>query len=312
MWAVGGTDAAAKGGGNRSMFKRALLSTLSLAVGITLTAGGVASAQVNPAHEQNQTTFYVASLAGANEVPAADPADQARAVIRVTGTQVCFAENWSHLTGPTASHIHSGAAGVAGPVVVPLFAGAIPTSINAITGCTTSTAATLAAIKANPSAFYANIHTPLFPAGAARGQLHVLHESSFDLRSALEGSNFAAFARSANVTPPTVPNGTSFAFFRVGTDTVRFAFSWQNIVEQPFAAHIHSGAAGTNGPVVVPFFATATTAGLPPTLTGIAGSVTADPAVLTQIRQTPNAFYFNVHTAAFPAGVVRGQLFRIG
>jgi hypothetical protein len=188
----------------------------------------------------------------------------------------------------------------------------VPTSINAITGCTTSDATTLAAIKANPGNFYANIHTPLFPAGAARGQLHVLHESSFDLRSALEGSNFAAFARSANVTPPTVPNGTSFAFFRVATDTVRFAFSWQNIQQQPFAAHIHSGAAGTNGPVVVPFFAAATPAGLPPTINGVAGSVTADPTVLTQIRQNPKAFYFNMHTAAFPAGVVRGQLFRIG
>jgi len=294
------------------MFKRALLSTLSLAVGITLTTGVAASAQVDPAHQHNQTTLYAATLAGANEVPAADPADSARAIIRVTGTQVCFAENWSHLTGPTASHIHSAAAGVAGPVVVPLFAGAVPTSITAVTGCTTSDAATLAAIKANPAAFYVNIHTPLFPAGAARGQLHLLHGSSFDMRSALEGGNFLAIARSANEATPTVPNGTSVAFFRINTDSVRFAFTWQNIVEQPFAAHIHSGAAGTNGPVVVPFFAAATTAGLPPTINGVAGSVTADPTVLAQIRKTPSLFYFNMHTATFPAGVVRGQLFRIG
>ncbi|HYS41603.1 MAG TPA: CHRD domain-containing protein [Pseudonocardiaceae bacterium] len=294
------------------MFKRALLSTLSLAVGITLTTGVAASAQVDPAHQHNQTTLYAATLAGANEVPAADPADSARAIIRVTGTQVCFAENWSHLTGPTASHIHSAAAGVAGPVVVPLFAGAVPTSITAVTGCTTSDAATLAAIKANPAAFYVNIHTPLFPAGAARGQLHLLHGSSFDLRSALEGGNFLAIARSANESTPTVPNGTSVAFFRINTDSVRFAFTWQNIVEQPFAAHIHSGAAGTNGPVVVPFFAAATTAGLPPTINGVAGSVPGDPAVLAQIRKTPSQFYFNMHTATFPAGVVRGQLFRIG
>jgi hypothetical protein len=297
------------------MFKRALLSTLSLAVGITLTTGGIASAQVSPAHQHNDTTIYVATLAGANEVPAADAADRASVVIRVTGTQVCFAENWSHLTGPTASHIHAGAAGAAGPVKVPLFAGAIPAGIDAITGCTTSDAATLAAIKAAPGSFYANIHTPLFPAGAARGQLHLVHGSSFgsfDLRAALEGSNFATVATSANEMPATVPNGRSFAFFHVGTDSVRFAFNWQNIVEQPFAAHIHSGAAGTNGPVVVPFFAAATPAGLPPTINGVAGSVTADPAVLTMIRQHPSAFYFNMHTASFPGGVVRGQLFRIG
>lgn len=294
------------------MFKRALRSTLSLAVGITLTTGTVASAQVNPAHQHTETTVYAATLAGANEVPAADPADQARAVIRVTGTQVCFAENWSHLTGPTASHIHAGAVGTAGPVKVGLFAGAVPGSITAVTGCTTSDAATLAAIKASPASFYVNIHTPLFPAGAARGQLHLLHESSFDLRSALEGSNFLAIARSANEGTPTVPNGISVAFFRINTDSVRFAITWQNIVQEPFAAHIHSGAAGTNGPVVVPFFATATTAGLPPTINGIAGSVTADPTLLAKIRQTPAAYYFNMHTAAFPAGVVRGQLFRIG
>jgi len=149
------------------MFKRALLSTLSLAVGITLTTGVAASAQVDPAHQHNQTTLYAATLAGANEVPAADPADSARAIIRVTGTQVCFAENWSHLTGPTASHIHSAAAGVAGPRGGPACSPvAVPTSITAVTGCTTSDAATLAAIKANPAAFYVNIHTPLFPAGA--------------------------------------------------------------------------------------------------------------------------------------------------
>jgi len=297
------------------MLRRALLSTLLLALGITLTTGGVAAAApANGANHHNETTFYAASLAGANEVPAADPADMASVIVRVSGTQVCFAEHWSHLTGPVAAHIHAGAAGVAGPVKIPFWAGAIPTSINAVTGCTTSDAATLAAIKAAPGSFYANIHTPLFPAGAARGQLHLVHGSSFgsfDLREALEGSNFATVATSANETPATVPNGKSFAFFHVGTDSVRFAFNWQNIVEQPFAAHIHSGAAGTNGPVVVPFFAAATPAGLPPTINGVAGSVTADPAVLTMIRQHPSAFYFNMHTASFPAGVVRGQLHRI-
>lgn len=292
------------------MLKRALLSTLSLALGITLTTGGVASAATT--HHAPETIFYVTTLTGANEVPAADPADHGTAVIRVRGTQVCFAESWTHLTTPMASHIHAGVAGVAGPVKIALFTGAIPASISALTGCTTSDAATLAAIKADPAGFYVNIHTPLFPAGAGRGQLRRVHEVD-DLHVTFgDDSNFAAIARGANEVPgPGSPDGTAVGRFRIGTDSVRFALSWRNITS-PFAAHFHSGAKGVAGPVVVPFFATATTAGLPPTLNGVAGSVMAAPDLLSQIRENPAAFYFNMHTADFKAGVARGQLFRIG
>jgi len=284
------------------MFKRALLSTLALAVGVTLTTGGVAVASSAP-----PTTFYAATLAGANEVPPADPADAAAAIVSVTGTQVCFAERWSHLTTPTASHIHAGAAGAAGPVKIAFFAGQLPASITALTGCTTSDAATLDAIAADPAAFYVNIHTPLFPPGAARGQLTRLTHP-VDMGQFLGHPNLAALARGANEAPnPGAPNGLAIGLFDVGAGSVGFAVTWQGFAS-PFAAHIHSGAAGAPGPVVVPFFATATQAGLPATLTGVAGSVTADPALLTQIRQNPSAYYFNMHTAAFPAGVARGQL----
>jgi len=293
------------------MLKRALLSTLSLALGITLTTAGVASAQTTAQH-MPQTIFYVTTLAGANEVPAADPADHGHAVIRVRGTQVCFAESWTHLTTPMASHIHAGAAGVAGPVKIALFTGAIPASISALTGCTTSDAATLAAIKANPGSFYVNIHTPLFPAGAGRGQLRRVHDVD-DLHVSFgDESNFAAFAKGANEVPVAgAPDGRAVARFRITTDSVRFDLSWRGFTS-PFASHIHSGVAGMAGPVVVPFFATATTDGLPPTLNGVTGSVMAAPDLLAQIRKNPAAFYFNMHTAAFKAGVARGQLFRIG
>ncbi|MFC0548415.1 CHRD domain-containing protein [Kutzneria chonburiensis] len=283
------------------MFKRALLSTLSLAVGITLTTGGVAAAT----QTHTNTIFYAAVLTGANEVPAADPADQASAIVSVTGTTVCFAERWSHLTTPTASHIHAGRPGAPGPVKIPFFAGQLPASITALTGCTTSDAATLDAIAADPAAFYVNIHTPLFPAGAARGQLTRLHHA-VDLQQFLGHPNFAALARGANEVPnPGAPNGLIIGLFDIGASTVGFAMHWQGFVS-PVAAHIHKAPAGTAGPVVVPFFAAP--AGLPATLTGVAGSVTADPALLTQIRQNPSGYYFNMHTAAFPAGVARGQL----
>jgi hypothetical protein len=75
------------------------------------------------------------------------------------------------------------------------------------------------------------------------------------------------------------------------------------------AAHIHPGVAGTNGSVLV---STSITAG---EITFPAGSgslskqslfVSADNA--NAIIANPSAYYFNIHTAANPGGVARGQL----
>ena len=75
------------------------------------------------------------------------------------------------------------------------------------------------------------------------------------------------------------------------------------------AAHIHQGAAGTNGGVVVnPMFNPSEM-----TLTGGSGSftktgVTVPPAVAREILANPANYYFNVHTTLNASGVARGQL----
>jgi hypothetical protein len=76
-------------------------------------------------------------------------------------------------------------------------------------------------------------------------------------------------------------------------------------------AHIHSGAAGVNGGVVVDSQLSAATS--IPTPAGSASfqraGLTADTvATINGIVANPSAFYFNVHTALNPGGVVRGQL----
>lgn len=77
-------------------------------------------------------------------------------------------------------------------------------------------------------------------------------------------------------------------------------------------SHIHPGAAGVSGGI---FVSTGQAPGQV-TLTNGAGSWTKTGATINvdqinQIIANPGGFYFNIHTAANPSGVARGQLVRV-
>lgn len=98
-------------------------------------------------------------------------------------------------------------------------------------------------------------------------------------------------------------SGTASVIVR-GAGQVCFSILVERI-GTPVAAHIHEAVAGANGPVRVALVAP--TAGNPGTSAGCVSGIAA--GLFTRLRNTPNLFYVNVHTAAFPNGAVRGQLF---
>ena len=110
---------------------------------------------------------------------AGDPDGFGSASFTIDGDQLCFGITVGNLDAPGAAHIHKGRKFENGPIVVPLTqpSGGDP---GASSGCVQVTdAALLADIQAHPRAYYTNVHTTAFPAGAVRGQLKRLGHSHF-------------------------------------------------------------------------------------------------------------------------------------
>lgn len=114
-----------------------------------------------------------ATLLGANEAPGpGDPDGTGNAEFRLNPGQgeICYDITVADIALPaTGAHIHRGAAGVAGPVVVPLTP---PDASGHSSGCASVDRELVLDILHNPSNFYANIHTSTYPAGAIRDQLN--------------------------------------------------------------------------------------------------------------------------------------------
>lgn len=117
-------------------------------------------------------------------------------------------------------------------------------------------------------------------------------------------STYTALLTGANETPnPADPDGIGFAVitFDPGAGTITFNVYAQSIAT-PTASHIHRGAAGVTGPIIIPFnvpFDEGVSSG---TLTGIA------PSFMAEVIANPPGYYFNIHNAGFPGGAIRGQL----
>jgi hypothetical protein len=113
---------------------------------------------------------------------------------------------------------------------------------------------------------------------------------------------FATLTGAAEVPGPGDPDGsgTGTVTLNQGKGQVCFELTVANIAPAN-VAHIHEGNTNQAGPPVV-------TLAPPPTNGASNSCLAADAELIKRIRQNPENFYINVHTADFPNGAVRGQL----
>jgi hypothetical protein len=94
----------------------------------------------------------------------------------ITSGEVIFYFNYKFPGSVTITglHVHQGAKGTNGPIVVDSGLGSFTDSDGEgnVTRVVTGTPATLQAILDNPRGYYVNLHTSVNPGGALRDQLH--------------------------------------------------------------------------------------------------------------------------------------------
>lgn len=232
---------------------------------------------------------FLSSLSGAQENPP---------VLTAAGGNANFAVdlNSGQITGDVittditanAAHIHTGEPGINGPIIIGLTQTAAGSGIWAVPPNTILTAAQLAAMRVG--GLYANVHSDLHPGGQIRGQIG---RPTFTTRMAGSQEN-----------PPITSVATGTGVFSVDLQTR--ALSGRVITSglTATAAHVHVGAIGVNAPVAVGFVQTEP-----------GSSVWVPPANTILTPEQFQSFlaggsYFNVHSAAFPGGEIRGQIGR--
>jgi len=290
-------------------------------------------AMASPAFSQSSQTFYVkAKLSADNEVPViagltATGSARARITVNrdasgtITSGVVIFDVSYQFAGAITLTgfHIHVGAFDVSGPVVInsglsgtPDSDGVGSISFAPVNLTTAAHIAALTGLVATPHLYYINLHTTDNPTGAIRGQCTT--ETFFYKATMLPSNEVPAIAglnASASVLvtldvtrDPTSGNITSGA--------IMFDVNYQFPGTVTFTGfHIHTGAAGVNGPVVLDSrtsgITDATGTGRITRIISLATTQTVLDA-LKGVIANPSGYYINLHTSVNGGGAVRAQL----
>ena len=181
----------------KKMLSIALLVSLAIFVVTVQVAPALAEHQGHETSDEHnkvhQVTFHI-SLTGSQQVGPVTTDAFGMATVRLidNGTAISFQVIVCDIINVTASHIHVGAAGTNGPVIIPFIHGVLFSSLH---GCKTLAEGTRTAADLNTQASpsitswndfvkallagntYVNVHTTANPGGEIRGQLVHEHES---------------------------------------------------------------------------------------------------------------------------------------
>lgn len=123
-----------------------------------------------------------------------------------------------------------------------------------------------------------------------------------------EPERFIAFLSGVNEPTPITTAAQGLATFTLhGGDSLVFRITLSNI-DSATLAHIHAGAAGVNGGVMVPLYVPP----LPATDLDFSGVLIEDTVVVVDsvlTRMRGGTAYVNVHTRVNGGGEIRGQVF---
>lgn len=228
---------------------------------------------------------FAAQLSAAQELPTNASTATGNGVIALDpGTKAFTARLTLSGISAVAAHIHTGAIGANGAVIFPLTETATGSGVWVSAAGATMTDAQVASLTSG--GLYFNAHSAGFPGGEIRGQ--IARNVRFAKLSAAE--ELPTNASTATGTGTLVVDPTN----RMVSGSIVLTGITATM------AHIHLGAPGANGAVIVPLTQTTPGTWSVPANT----SLTADQ--LKAYKQ--GNLYFNAHSAAFPGGEIRGQI----
>jgi hypothetical protein len=147
---------------------RQLLATVvltMLAAAVVLALPATAAPQPLATLRANLTT----------EVPGpGDPDGHGNAMVKVYKTKLCYTLSVRGIKPATMAHIHKGAKGQTGPIVVPMDQTSFNLPRPTSSGCEAIPSSLSMKLRQNPSNYYVNVHNKPYPDGAIRGQLRMM------------------------------------------------------------------------------------------------------------------------------------------